>query len=323
MDKIHYWNRIFKAYILGKTSQLSFWHGDPEINSEFSPNSLGPYYMSFSKKAEYAANNDLNGIPLLDYQGKIGLQYNPIAIAQWGLGNYNLWFSSSLKLNYLNFIKSADWLVENLEINNCGFKVWMHHFDFEYRDLLVAPWYSGLAQGQGISVLVRAFKETGEDKYSNAAKDAIKVFSQSTSNGGVNYTDEKGNKWIEEYIVNPPTHILNGFIWGMWGIYDYKLQFKDSDTMTLFDEYKETLLNELDSYDNGFWSLYEHSGTKLKMITSLFYHKLHIVQLRIMHRLTDEEYFKQIANKWDGYLKNPLNRYRALFQKIIFKVLYY
>ena len=86
---------------------------------------------------------------------------------------------------------------------------------------------------------------------------------------------------------------------------------------------QKTLLIELDSYDNGFWSLYEHSGTKLKMITSLFYHKLHIVQLRIMYRLTDEDYFKQIANKWDDYLKNPLNRYRALFQKIIFKVIYY
>ena len=29
------------------------------------------------------------GVPMLDYHGAIGLQYNPIAIAQWGLGNYN------------------------------------------------------------------------------------------------------------------------------------------------------------------------------------------------------------------------------------------
>ena len=136
--------------------------------------------MSFIKKAKYVGHIDSDGIPLLDYQGKIGLQYNPIAIAQWGLGNYNLWWSNKSQINYLNFIKSADWLVKNLEENEYGFKVWMHHFNFEYRDLLEAPWYSGLAQGQGISVLVRAFKETKKEKYSNAATDAVKVFNIST-----------------------------------------------------------------------------------------------------------------------------------------------
>ena len=49
----------------------------------------------------------------------------------------------------------------------------MHHFNFEYRDTLMAPWYSGLAQGQGISVLIRAYKETGDQKYAKAIKDAF------------------------------------------------------------------------------------------------------------------------------------------------------
>lgn len=279
--------------------------------------------MLFYKKANYKGHVDSNGIPLLDYQGIIGLQYNPIAIAQWGLGNYNIWYRVNSEIHYSNFIKSADWLVENLEKNKDGYSVWMHHFDFEYRDLLKAPWYSGLAQGQGISVLVRAYKETGNDKYRNAADKAFKVFNISIVNGGVNNIDEKGNNWIEEYIVSPPTHILNGFIWGMWGVYDYGLQFKNSDALYLFKKYTNTLIKELGSYDNGYWSLYEHSGTRLRMIASLFYHKLHIVQLRVMYHLTEEEYFQNIANRWDGYLKKPLNKYRAVIQKIIFKVLYY
>ena len=45
----------------------------------------------FYEKANYNGNYDGNGIPMLNYHGHIGLQYNPIAIAQWGLGNYNLW----------------------------------------------------------------------------------------------------------------------------------------------------------------------------------------------------------------------------------------
>ena len=49
-----------------------------------------------------------------------------------------------------------------------------------------------------------------------------------------------------------------------------------------------TLVRNLDRYDLGFWSLYEQSGTRLPMVASPFYHQLHIVQLRIMHRLTGE-----------------------------------
>ena len=73
-----------------------------------------------------------------------------------------------------------------------------------------------MAQGQGISVLMRALKETQNIKYQKAAQDAFQVFLVPTDSGGVNYIDNDGNHWIEEYIVHPPTHILNGFIWGLY-----------------------------------------------------------------------------------------------------------
>ena len=323
MKKLKYWNRIFKAYALGKTSQLTFWHGEPQNNPNIETKSLGQYYMLFHQKAVYEGHTDKNGIPMLDYQGSIGLQYNPIAIAQWGLGNYNIWYETKSESHYEKFLNCANWLVDNLEVNNHGLKVWMHHFDFEYRDTLKSPWYSGLAQGQGISVLVRAYKETHQEKYKKAAHEAFQVFHVSTVDGGVNFKDENGNIWIEEYIVHPPTHILNGFMWGLWGVYDYALQFNDDKAKTLNKEYIRTLVKELDSYDNGFWSLYEHSGTWLKMITSLFYHKLHIVQLRVMYQLTSNDIFNELAIKWDGYLNRPFNRKRAFLQKVIFKVFYY
>ena len=56
-----------------------------------------------------------------------------------------------------------------LKRNGKGCKVWMHNFDFEYRDTLKSPWYSGLAQGQGLSVLIRAYQETRNIKYKDAA----------------------------------------------------------------------------------------------------------------------------------------------------------
>jgi hypothetical protein len=199
----------------------------------------------------------------------------------------------------------------------------MHHFDFEYRDKLIGPWYSGLAQGQGISVLVRAYKETKLDKYKNAAFQAFEVFKAPTNAGGVNYNDKSGLNWIEEYIVHPPTHILNGFMWSLWGVYDYAIQFEDDEALNLFNNYKKTIIKKLESYDTGYWSLYEHSGTRFKMIASSFYHKLHIVQLRVMYLLTSENNFIVMADRWADYFTNPFNRKRALIQKAIFKVFYY
>ena len=323
MKKIQYWNRIFKAYVLGNTSQLTFWHGEPKINNHIEKNKLGQYYMLFFEKAKYKGQFDEQGIPMLDYQGKIGLQHNPIAIAQWGLGNYNIWCENKTHSEYEKFLKCADWLVDNLEKNNRGYYVWMHHFDFEYRDTLKSPWYSGLAQGQGVSVLTRAYMETNQEKYRDASHKAFQVFLTPTNDGGVNYIDSDGHHWIEEYIVFPPTHILNGFIWGLWGIYDYNIQFPNKRYEKLYNNYVKTLIEKLDSYDTGFWSLYEHSGTWLKMIASLFYHKLHIVQLRVMYQLTAENIFIEKADKWEKYLNNPFNRKKAFMQKAIFKVLYY
>ena len=162
VNHLKYWNRIFKAYIQGGNSHLSFWHDIPIKNEKMKTDELGQYYMTFHNKADYDGYYDKNGIPMLNYRGHIGLQYNPIAIAQYGLGNYNLWCDTKDDSRYNKFIKSANWLVNNLEQNVHNLWVWMHHFDFEYRDILKAPWYSGLAQGQGISVLLRAYKETND-----------------------------------------------------------------------------------------------------------------------------------------------------------------
>ena len=83
-SRLQYYRRIFAAYLSPGTSQLTFWHDHPQVNPNATSNQLGEYYMPFSEKADYAGHYDDTGIPMLDYRGQIGLQYNPIAIAQWG-----------------------------------------------------------------------------------------------------------------------------------------------------------------------------------------------------------------------------------------------
>lgn len=322
-NRAHYYRRLFAAYLTSQKSQLTFWHEVPEVNENFPSRELGEYYMTFMAKADYPGASDQAGIPLLNYHGKIGLQYNPIAIAQYGLGNYNLFHRTGDPDRRRKFLAIADWLVTNLEQNPAGLWVWNHHFDWEYRTPLKAPWYSALAQGQGISLLVRAYRETARPAYLDATQRAFASFLHAIDQGGVVYVDESGHTWFEEYIVSPPTHILNGFIWASWGIYDYFLATGEPLARRLFDQAVGTIAANLPCYDVGFWSLYEQSGTWLKMLASPFYHRLHIVQLEILYRLTGEEIFRRYAMRWEGYRRSRPKRALALGCKVIFKLCYY
>jgi len=321
--RVQYYRRILEAYLGPGKSQLTFWHDTPEANPNASFSALGEYYMPFLEKADYSGHCDSAGIPMLDYRGQIGLQFNPIAIAQWGLGNFNFFLRTQDPARQKRFLSASSWLRDNLEENSFGLPVWHHYFDWEYRAPLKSPWYSGLAQGQGISLLLRAHRSTGEISYLNSASRAFHTFLRSTAEGGIAYTDERGDLWFEEYIVSPTTHILNGFIWAAWGVYDYFLATGDSSAKILFERAVQTLINNLHRYDLGFWSLYEQSGTRLPMVASPFYHQLHIVQLRIMYRLTGEKTFKSYADRWEGYRSRRSNRTRALCYKSAFKLCYY
>ena len=106
-------------------------------------------------------------------------------------------------------------------------------------------------------------------------------------------------------------------------MYDYFLATGSREAVNLFAAAVETLCKNLDRYDLGFWSLYEQSGTRLPMIASPFYHRLHITQLRVMHHITSEATFAHYADRWESYLRSALKRTRALCYKGAFKLCYY
>jgi hypothetical protein len=172
-------------------------------------------------------------------------------------------------------------------------------------------------------VLLRAFQETGDERYLESARRAFQAFRLDVSRGGVTYRDEAGQIWFEEYLVDPPSHILNGFLWASWGVYDYALLTGDDGAMQLFDSAVQTLAANLSRYDTGYWSLYELSPTWLPMLASPFYHRLHIVQLEVMANLTGQAVFRDFARRWAEYERDPWKRYRALVGKVLFKLLHY
>lgn len=321
--RLDYLKRTFSAYVLKRSSQLDFWHEIPEAEPGRTLEGTGPYYMSFRDKADYEGPFDDEGVPLLNYRGDIGQQHNPIAIAQWGLGNLNLYLATQDPHRLDVAMRASSWLVEKLEMNRHGIPVWSHNFDWHYRSTLVAPWYSGLAQGQGLSLLVRMHDVDAAQGYDEAAAAAAMCFSRGVEEGGVMYRSVDGGLWIEEYIVHPapPTHILNGSIWALWGVYDYCKTTGELEDV--FSNCVDTLEAHLDDYDVGYWSLYESPHGRARMLASPFYHRLHIVQLRIMYEMTGRNAFAERADRWQLYAGSGVNRSRALAGKALFKLLHY
>lgn len=322
-DRINYFRRIFKVYLTPDKGYLSFWHEQPAVSERILSDSLGPYYMTFEDKAAYEGPKDEHGVILFDYYFDIGRQYNPLAVAQYGLGHYNLFLKTGNR-SHLGIAKTqGDWLVENLEPNTKGLRVWKHKFRWHYKQYLAPGWYSAHSQGTGISLLGRLYKETGEKKYLEAAKSAFESLDVRMSAGGVKFVDEHGNIWLEEYLIDHPTHILNGFLWALWGVWDYYLLTGDARGSRLFGECIKTLRENLPRYDAKFWSLYDLSQQSMQMLASPFYHKLHIVQLRATFLITHNPIFDAYHVKFKRYAERRWNRSRAFVYKAVFKLFYF
>ncbi len=317
-----YLGRALQVYARPSVGPLSFWYESPEMNPVAFPAGRR-YFMRFQGKAQYAGPFDDGGIPLLDYRGSIGRQYNPIAIAQYGLARFNRWCDTGDTADRQAWERVAHWLAATVRPNAFGVPVWFHEFDWPYRQVLKAPWYSGLAQGNGLSLLVRAAAATGHAALVNAAHDAFESFQRPVAAGGVIVTDAHGHVWIEEYLVDPPSHILNGFIWASWGVYDYARWSHRSEAHTLWERSVETLAARLHEFDTGWWSLYETPSGGQRMLASPYYHRLHITQLQVLHRLTGHPTFATFAERFAGYAGNRAHVARAVAEKAWFKLRHY
>ena len=59
------------------------------------------------------------------------------------------------------------------------------------------------------------------------------------------------------------------------------------------------------------------------MRASVFYHKLHIVQLEILFKMTGISKFENMSKKWKKHLNQKPNKLKATLMKILFKIFYY
>jgi heparosan-N-sulfate-glucuronate 5-epimerase len=178
------------------------------------------------------------------------------------------------------------------------------------------PWYSGMAQGQIASVFVRAWTHTGDDRYADLAHRAIEPLLEPGPERLVTRTSD-GPVLEEDGPSNPPGHILNGWIFALWGVRDVSIALADVNAGRLVEDTTACLVRKLPQYDVGWWSKYSLYPHPLPDLAKPFYHRLHVTQLDILHELTGLDEFEQRAERWRSF-DTPVVAARAVLSKIPF-----
>lgn len=94
------------------------------------------------------------------------------------------------------------------------------YFPYEFEHGTMKPtWYSGMAQGQAASLFVRLWQATDDGAYLVAADAALLPLFEMTE-PTVAYRDGS-DYWIETFPSEPHNPVLNGHIFGAYGLYDY------------------------------------------------------------------------------------------------------
>jgi hypothetical protein len=299
-----------------------YWNTRLPIGSQFQPlepGHLKGYFIDYSAKAHFKGPTKA-GVPQVDFGGENGLQTYPIHLAQMALGYYEVWLKTNGSDMKGQFIQLADWFVSHQTHRPNGVGGWEAHINLPKIYALEPPWISAMGQGQAISVLLRAHQMVGNGRYLSAAQSAVKAFDYVIEEGGVKTVEKDGSVFYEEYPSRRYSHVLNGFIFSLWGLYDYFHYSRESSVKALFDKGVETLEKYLPRYDLGYWTRYDLYPARIKLISSFFYHQLHIDQLDIMHQITGKVFFQQMSDRWKRYRDNKLMKIRYLIDKVVLKL---
>jgi len=325
--RIERYNRLVRVHLLKQHSVKRIWSYAGDLNEYrlAKPDDLlRGYFLDFSTDADYPGPFDSDGIPLLDYHGAIGLRYNPWSIGHYALASFQKYLQTKNEIYCSHFLNCAHWFVNHAELHENGSAVWV--YEYSLVTIHANPWISALAQAHAISVLLMAFLITDNQKFMDVAKGAFIPFTISIDCGGILTIDSQGDVFFEEDSSLLVPHVLNGFLFAMFGIYDYATITKDEEAWVLWNRGLKTLRKYLYYYDAGFFSLYnllEARNGALKNVSSIFYHSVHILQLQALFILTNEQIFEDFAARWIAYSKNTKCMLRAYIQKFVFKLLKY
>lgn len=299
--------KLLNRWINMLTGKSTF-HVEQGVGKFYSKTEIKGYYNDLTNKVNDIICLDENGIPVNTTIANVEA-YFPITIFQYGLGLYDLYLESKDTTYKKKFMIIADWALKKQE--KSGMWDCMETLKDSAHET-----QSSMCQGEGASVLLRAYKITSDKKYFKGAEMAIKFMLKSVDEGGTCLYI--GDEVIfQEYVSKYNLSVLNGWIFSLFGLYDYYIETKNEKINTIMSKSIDTLINKLKQYDRGFWTNYDLKGT----IASPTYHDLHIKQLRLLYEIFGKKEFYVYAVKWEKYQNSKIKKILSMVVKLKQKML--
>jgi len=280
------------------------------VGSNVSADELGGYYIDFSRKVSEPSWPPPWFRPTQRH----------VVSAQWGLGCFERYLNGEGDKWLMAAVDVAGHLTAIQERDGVHEGGWPHQTPMPHTYRLDVPWLSGMAQGEGASLLARVHLVTGDERFADAARRALHPLAVSVRAGGVQGNFEDGGSFPQEYPTDPPSFVLNGGIFALWGYHDVALALGVAEARQEFERGVDSLARNIHRWDTGQWSRYDLYPHPVTNIASSSYHVLHINQLHAMQMIAPRKEFEATVARFESYLRDRSDRMRAFARKSLFRL---
>lgn len=224
---------------------------------------------------------------------------HPVAYAQYGISALLEYQSSGDPVWLDRALRHAQRL-DQMHTERGGAWYFPYLFDWTYTGkTLHAPWWSAMAQGEALSLFVRLYEETGDERWRTAADHTWLSLTQARSAAEPWGTmTDRGLLVFEEYAGDlPPLKVLNGHFFALFGVYDYWRLTEDAEAIAYLDGAATTVLEVMPEIrvPGGVSYYCWQDACEQRVWQNPTYHEIHSWQLDTLARLTGDSRFSNWA----------------------------
>ncbi len=237
--------------------------------------------------------------------------YHPGTIAQYALARWQQYLDTKDQEHIAAFLRLARWLLDTE--NRIGEQAGGWFTSLPHPDVPTqGPWLSALAQGCALSVFLRAYQFTQEPQFLEVAHRARRTFQQDIFDGGVQTPIGANGVFFEEVGQYPAAHMLNGYIFAIFGLYDYVACTGDAFIEALIVDSITTMHSILQEFDTGFWT---YSNLLNHHLSSPEQLALQVTLLEALAIRSQCNHCMALAARWKRYGHQPTSRLRHKIAK--------
>jgi hypothetical protein len=187
---------------------------------------------------------------------------------------------------------------------------WFYPSGFFYRfnrtcpELLVPPWYSGIAQGAAVGFFSRLYEATGKQVYKNAAEHTLESFlvRRGTGHPWVSQVDSSGYLRLEEYPGTGWEFVFNGHMLAAMGLWDCYRVTHDARALALYEGALTSAIRYGQRFRTKGWVSAYSLGARARFVS---YHVMVMGQMCQLHTISGDARFIHLVDQFDDDYPAP------------------